>query len=116
MQVSSKIFVLIVNYISSRSATFGLVVKDSVASRQIPLPFEHGIRLAHQQHLVQFGFGPATERSQLGSKPGPTTFLPVCEAWSSRMVALPNAQLLAPDQEFEILLVIAAAPSGKKVD
>ncbi len=79
------------------------------------MPFEQGIGLGEEDHLVQAVSAVTPETGELSSQKGEGPLRRARNTRSPRMLALEDAQLRAEQQDFEILVMLGALGDSEKV-
>jgi hypothetical protein len=86
------------------------------AADEIAVPAQDSVWLEQEQQLVQLGFCVATEAHKFVGKESKSKLLPARNAEWLRMMSLQDTQLLAQQQDFEVLVVLGASGDGEEVE
>jgi hypothetical protein len=91
-------------------------VKVHLRLDEVAAPAQDGVGLEQEQHLVQLGFSVAPQANKFAGKDSQGELLPARNAGCLRMAWLEDAQLLAQQQDFEVLIALGAASDGEEVE
>jgi hypothetical protein len=112
-QASQEFFDLGIRFWTTHFAALG---EGPLAADEVAAPAQDGVGFEQEQHLVQLGFSVAPQAKKFAGKDSQGELLPARNAGCLRMVSLEDAQLLAQQQDFEVLIALGAASDGEEVE
>ncbi len=100
----------------SLDATSCRTLEGPFAPNKVAVPFEQCLRFEQENNLTKSSATGGRHRGQLSSEDEEGELLPAGNAWRAWLCALENAELLAEEQDFDILVMVSLSAQSDEVE
>ena len=99
-----------------RTAPQRSFLEGPFSTTELAVPFEQCLRFEQENNLTKPSTSRGRHRGQLSSQDDQGELLPAGNAWRAWLFALENAELLAEEQEFDILVMVSLSAQSDEVE